>query len=305
MRPDGNYAAAVMQIKKQQQQDDSAALPGARSVFLTHGARTARSVVLLHGFGNSPAEFRGLADSLYSAGYNVWIPRLPYHADRSGASALSHLTTEDLREAARSAADIGAGLGDSATVVGFSTGAVADAWIAEHSPDVQRVVIVSPALALAGEPGWLAQPLVGLALRLPNINYGLARDRRHPDRELGWSTHAIAQIFKLGISVARNADSVPPSVRDIRMLLNANDHTISTGAAIALAKLWTAHGAKVRTYTLPASLRLPHDLIDATEPGSRPALVDAVLEALVGDTALPLGLSKLPQGGELSTRRTW
>ena len=40
------------------------------------------AVVLIHGFTDSPRQFAELADSLYAAGDNVLVPRLPHHALR-------------------------------------------------------------------------------------------------------------------------------------------------------------------------------------------------------------------------------
>ncbi|MGI8548786.1 MAG: hypothetical protein ACR2M1_15900, partial [Gemmatimonadaceae bacterium] len=62
---------------------------------------------------------------------------------------------------------------------------------------------------------------------------------------------------------------------------------------LALASRWAAAGATVTVYQLSDSLRLPHDIIDATEPGGRPALVYPILRALVRDTSLPQWVARL------------
>lgn len=288
-----DYAEASRLIAQQESVDDTAANPKGRSVFLTHGRRTTWAIVLLHGFANSPEQFRGLADSLYAHGSNVWAPRLPYHAALRDASVLSGLKAEDLRNAAGSAVDIGTGLGDSVVVLGFSMGGVAAAWVAQCRSDIQRVVIVSPALALGHVPIPLDRALVSAMLRLPNITHRLVRDPTRTDRELGWSTHAVAQILRLGLAIERVAERSGPSVQDIRMLVNAHDQTISAAAGLALASRWAAAGATVTVYQLSDSLRLPHDIIDATEPGGRPALVRPILRALVRDTPVPEWVARL------------
>lgn len=300
-KPAGDYLEAESRIAQQQRTDDSVAVPGARSIFLTHSCRTAWAVVLLHGFGNSPRQFDGLADSLYAHGFNVWVPRMSYHGEKRGAGMLSRMTAADLRKNAEVATDIGVGLGDSVVVLGFSMGGVAAAWIAQSRTDVQRVVVVSPALALARIPQSLAHPLVSVMLRLPDVRRGLMRDPARSDRELGWSTHAVAQILRLGFAVQQAAHDAGPSVRDIRVLVNAHDHTVNAAAATALAACWAAAGAHVGVYQLPDSLRLPHDVIDATEPGGRSAVVQSIVEDLVGNGSVPRWVVRLNTGSDIAS----
>jgi esterase/lipase len=51
--------------------------------------------VLLHGFTNSPTQFQGVGERLFAIGDNVYIPRLPHHAEREApVSALSRVRAE-------------------------------------------------------------------------------------------------------------------------------------------------------------------------------------------------------------------
>ncbi|MFM8457940.1 MAG: hypothetical protein ACKOB0_03205, partial [Chthoniobacterales bacterium] len=52
---------------------------GGRTIVLTHGYRTARVFVLLHGLTNAPRQFRELGEELFATGANVVIPRLAHH----------------------------------------------------------------------------------------------------------------------------------------------------------------------------------------------------------------------------------
>lgn len=206
---------------------------------------------------------------------------------------LSHLTAEDLRESADAAVDIAHGLGDSVVVVGFSTGGVAAAWIAQHRADVDRVVIVSPAFALAHIPAWLDRPAMNAALRLPNITRHLTRDTARTDRELGWSTKAVAEVIRLGVAVQYDAERSAPAVRDIRMIINAHDRTVNATPAVALAAVWGAAGVRISLYELPDSLRLPHDLIDPDEPGGHTQLVYPVLNAIIYGEPPSISIARL------------
>jgi esterase/lipase len=280
-QPAIDYDEAIRRVHRQQAADDEVVAPGGRTILLEHGRRTPRVVVLFHGFTNSPLQFEPFAKLLYAAGDNVYVPRLPRHALRGGkASLLAGLTAEELRNCADSAADVARGLGDTVVVVGLSAGGTMAAWIAQNRPDVARVVAIAPVLELAHIPSFLAGTLMNLALHMPEITQNYPRDERRPDRELGNSSHAIAQQLRLGAMVRKAADHAAPGVRDIAFLVNASDHTVKTGPAMSLAERWSSQGAAVAVYQLPAALKLAHDVIDETQPSSRPEVVYPVLVAL-------------------------
>jgi esterase/lipase len=166
-------------------------------------------------------------------------------------------------------------------VSGLSAGRTVAAWVGQYRTDVQRVVVVAPALEVTHVPSRLNGTVLRIALRVPNVTRASARDSTEPDREPGWATHAVAQTLKLGVAVRRAAAERAPAVRDLTVLLNAYDRTISNAAAIDLAHRWQGHGAVTHIYQLPDSLRLPHDVIDPRHPGSNTGAVYPVLDALI------------------------
>jgi esterase/lipase len=280
--PARDYTDAAERVRKQQAADDRVAAPGGRSILMDRGRRTPRAIVLFHGFTNSPLQFEPFARLLYAAGDNVYVPRLPRHALRNGtASALAGLTAEELRDCADSAVDVARGLGDTVVIVGLSAGGTMAAWVAQNRPDVGRVVAIAPVLELAHIPSILATVAMKLALHLPEITQNYPREESRPDRELGNSSHAIAQMLRMGMAVRAAAQRAPPGTREITFLVNANDRTVKTAPALALAERWSAAGAAVTVYQLPATLKLPHDVIDETQPVSRPDVVYPALDAMV------------------------
>lgn len=90
--------------------DDPAVAPEAGSVLLTHGTRTARAVLMLHGYTVSPAQFANLARFYFDHGYNVYVPREPGHGlvDRRAEGRLNAI---DLVGYANESINIAAGLG--------------------------------------------------------------------------------------------------------------------------------------------------------------------------------------------------
>ena len=278
-----DYGSATAEIGRRQDVDARVATPGGRSIFLSHGHRTPTVVLLLHGYTNSPLQFDSLGRILYRDGDNVYIPRLPHHADLGGGSeALSRMTAEEMQAAADSAVDIADGLGDTVVVVGLSLGGTMAAWITQYRRDARRVIMIAPLMGLARVPDALEVPLVNLAVRMPNVNSAGGSDVRQPDRETGWSSHAVGQILRLGLAVERASANTPPASNDIAILLNGHDHTISARSVGEVARYWRAHGATVKVYELPATLGLPHDVVDPRQRMRRPDVVYPVIAALVG-----------------------
>ncbi|HTR79187.1 MAG TPA: alpha/beta fold hydrolase [Gemmatimonadaceae bacterium] len=290
--PAATYADGATRMLRRELADDSVVAPGGRSLFLTHGARTPRVVVLFHGFTNAPSQFRLFAEQLYADGDNVYVPRLPDHGEIGGdADSLAHLTAEELRDCADSAVDAAAGVGDSVIVVGFSTGGTLAAWIAQHRSDVRRAVIIAPALELANMPSVFDIPLVNLSLLAPNVTHHAPRDSTAPDQEPGFSSHAVAEMLRLGLAVEDAASHEQPRAGSMVFLLNPNDHTVKAGAAYDLAQHWSDEGAAVQVYQLPDSMHLPHDVVDVREPAGRTAAVYPVFMALTRGVAPPSWVS--------------
>jgi alpha-beta hydrolase superfamily lysophospholipase len=280
--PISEYAAAVARVNALQVSEDSVVAIGGGSILLTHGRRTPRVVVLFHGLTDSPLQYAPLAQRLFQEGDNVFVPRLPHHAERAGnVATLAHLTAEELRDLGDLSTDIAHGLGDTVIVSGLSAGGTVAAWVGQYRADVHRVVLVAPALEVTHVPSLLHGAVLRLALRVPNVTRASPRDSTEPDREPGWATHAVAQTLKLGLAVRDAAARHPAAVHEMIVLLNAHDHTIANGAAIELARRWQRRGATTWVYILPDSLALPHDVIDPRHPGSNVGAVYPVVDALL------------------------
>lgn len=290
--PTDTYAAA-MQLADQVHAADTVAEPHGESIILVHGKRTPRAIVLFHGLGNSPWQDHELADTLFNRGDNVFVPRLPQHALKgANIDDLARLKAEALRDAGDHAIDIANGLGDTVVVLGLSLGGDVAAWAAQFRPEVYRAVIVAPALGLAHIPKPLATPLMNLVLRLPNISKSDGPDSLRPDRALGWSTHAVGEMLRFSTSIRRSAADHAPDARDIRILVNAHDGTVSRRPIDDLAAHWRENGGHVSMYEFPDSLQLPHDVIDPDQPTGNTAVTYPVIIALIYGKNPPANLVK-------------
>jgi esterase/lipase len=275
-----DFSDAIARATRQIAADNVVAATGGSSILRSHGGRAPRAVVLLHGFTDSPRQFAALADSLYTRGDNVFVPRLPHHAERGrDASELAHVTAAELCATTDAAIDIAAGLGDTVIVVGLSVGGTLAAWAAEHRAEVRRAVVIAPPFEIARVPSMLERPLVNLGSHVPNLTRREAVDSMQPDRDPGFATRGLAQLLRLGLAVRRDAEHVTPSA-EVLFLVNANDRTVKIAPVLDVARLWNRRGTAVSVYEFPDSLELPHNVVDPLQRVAKTAAVSPILEAL-------------------------
>ena len=238
--------------------------------FYTHGDKTKKAVVLIHGLTNSPRQFQEIGEKLYSDGYNVLIPRMPYHGlTTHTVSELGNLKTSDLQAFADSVADMAGGLGEQVTVVGLSGGGTVAAEIAQTRGDIDKVVLIAPLFGLSGVPQPADTFLGNLFSRIPNINVNSSSEPPRASVYLGWSSRGVAE-YLLFSHVARPPDGVAaPAVKNIVLITNANDHTVNNDMSKLVVTEWENAGARVTRYEFDRSLGLPHDYIDITGVGNR------------------------------------
>ena len=279
--PTHDYDAAVARANEIIAADSAVAAPGGESILLVHGKKAPRAVVLLHGFTDSPKQFAALADSLYALGDNVFVPRLPHHAEAGrDARQLAKLSAADLCRTGDASVDVAAGLGDTVVVAGLSVGGTIAAWVAEHRPEVKRAVVIAPPFEVYHVPAVLEKPIVNLSSHIPNVTRRATPDSARPDRDPGYTTHALAQVLKLGMVVRRDAGRDVPSSAEVLFLVNANDGTVKTAPVVDLARLWNDRGVPVTVFELPDSLRLAHNILDPIRQRSDADAVYPTLEAL-------------------------
>lgn len=284
-----SFADAVALVALRQATEDSVVVAGGRSLLMTHGARTPRVFVLLHGFTDLPEQFAVVGQHLFAAGDNVYIPRLPRHGSRRAPMrALGRITAEELARFGDSCVTIAGGLGDSIIVVGLSAGGAVAASVAQSHAQVRRAVLIAPAIAAGVLSDDAAHGAVVLASKLPEITRTNAPiDSTRSDYVQGITTHGLAQVLRLGESVREASAAQEPAAKDMSFLLNEVDHTVSQQAALDLAQHWSAHGARVAVHTFPASLGLPHNVMETDARGGNVALVFPVVEALARGVAPP------------------
>lgn len=285
--PAPSYAVALARFAEVQRREAALPLlPVARSRLLEHGRPTDRVIVLLHGLTNCPAQFEQLGQSLYSRGWNVYIPRLPRHgmADRRSAN-LTSLRADELREFADASVDLARGLGAEITVCGLSAGGTVGAWIAGHRPDVARAVLVAPATGLVRTDGfWLNRLAFLLLPLLPDLvtDRFTADPHAPPHCYPGFSSRSLGELLRLSAATIGQAMRRPPAVQDVALVTSRNDTAINDAVLWRLVSLWRARGLERFTaHDFPAAAGVQHDMIDPAQPYQRTAVVYPLLLDLI------------------------
>lgn len=238
--------------------------------FYTHGDKTAKAVVLVHGLTNSPRQFEELGQMLFNDGYNVLIPRMPYHGLQTHTvSELGNTTAMDLNRFAGDTADIAVGLGDEVTVVGLSGGGTIAGWITQNRSDIHKTVLIAPLYGLAEVPPFVSRMAGNLFSRIPDIDFSSSSEPPRASVYLGWSTRGIAEYLILSRVARPDGDDSPAGVRNITEVTNGNDHTVNNGITNTVVNAWEGTGATITHYEFDQSLGLPHDYIDITAIGDK------------------------------------
>lgn len=249
--------------------------PDCASRLLTHGHRTKRVYVLLHGLTNCPKQFVPFGQLLFDEGSNVLIPRFPYHgyADRL-TDAVKNLRAEDITRTVDSAVDIANGLGDEVVIVGLSMSGAAAAWAAQMRPEVDFVVLLSPFLAIPKVPQFVNSALRNWANLLPNLSPWwdpeLREELSGPEYAYArFSTRAIAQSLRLADVAFHQAERRRPTIRKAYAITSGADEAINHQRVRDLLDLWAAHGIQIEAVEIPAEENIPHDFIDPNQPDER------------------------------------
>jgi pimeloyl-ACP methyl ester carboxylesterase len=272
LRPATTYAEALARLQHLQAQEAAAILDCCRTYALTHGQRTPRAIVFLHGFTNCPYQFHQLAEQFYAVGYNVLNVRLPRHGlqDRR-APGFDQLTAEEMVDLTNAVIDLACGLGEQVTVLGFSLGGILAGWAAQHRADVDQAVLVSPAVGLRPPILHRQRLIANLLARWPDFFQWWDPVRKAdksgpPHMYWGFSSRALSQLLRLGVIVREEATQAKPAARSILVITNPTDELVAEPVVAQLVATWRRQGAAIQTYAFPVDWQLIHDLMDPSQP---------------------------------------
>ena len=275
--PAMSYAEALAAMQHLESRDGADINPVCRSGAMLHGQRMPRAIVLLHGFTSCPAMWRVLAPDFYDRGYNVITVRLPHHGLQNRLTDdLQQLSAGELIRAGDEAVDIASGFGDEVVVAGISAGGVLTAWLAENR-GIAEAVVINPALTAPHAPGFAALPIANALTTAPNQFLWWNSDTKAaiqgpPYAYPRFPTHALGEVFRLGLSVAAGSHSMPRAQRLV-VITTENDPGTSNEFTGEIVDAWRSSGADVVTYSFPASEIGFHDILSPEQPYQKTDLV--------------------------------
>lgn len=286
--PAKNYEEAIQRISALQALDTEEINPLSFTSLLTHGRKTERAILLLHGYTSSPRQYVKFAAEFFQRGYNVLMPRFPHHGfkDRM-TTALKNQTEQELLSCTNAAVDILQGLGDHVTVAGCSMGGVLALWVAQHRADVSLACAISPALAYQSIPLALTPLVIRAFLWMPNQFWWW--DSKLKDAPIPplhnyprYATRGLAHFSNIGLKLRAASHHTKPQAGSVLVIINPTDEHLNNAYAREIVQRWKALGAQqVRQYEIDPNLKLLHDLMDPDQPYqqvdvSYPILLDQI-----------------------------
>ncbi len=283
--PAQNYAEAVERIETLQA-GESNLNPVCRTQFMTHGKKTERVIIFVHGYTNCPQQFTELGKRFYALGYNVLIAPEPHHglADRM-TDEQARLTAEELAAYSSQVVDIAQGLGDYVVMAGISQGGVITAWAAQNRSDVDLAVLISPGFGFKQIPTPLTTAIGNFFLLAP-VSYEwwdpqLMENAGPSYAYPRYTRRVLGQLIRLGAAVQVEAQQSAPAAHAILVVTNANDTSVNNELTAQIVQEWQAHGANLSTYEFRTEMGLPHDLIDPNQENGNVELVYPSLIELI------------------------
>lgn len=274
------HAESVERINELLNRDDDSLNPLARTILWTHGHKTARTMVFLHGFTNNPNQFREIGQQFFERGYNVFIPRAPYHGDKDRMThILAQQTVEGLLKYLNESLDMAHGLGDELYLAGFSMGGILSLWAALERSDVTLSTSISPALGFHTLPRPITGTVARLLLKMPNrfvLWNPLQNDHpRHAYPQ--YPTWGLAHMILLGQQVIKKSQTQKPQTA-AKLILNPTDLAVHNGFARQIYKNWQKLGSQnISLYEFDPRHLLMHDLIDPDQPTQKIDVVYPIL----------------------------
>lgn len=291
-RPGRSFEESLAHVDEMQEQDNTdLAHDVCITKLLHHGQKTEHVLVLLHGFTTCPEQFHELGKQYFEAGYNVLIPRMPYHGLRDRLTdALLHLTAENLAAFGDRVVDTARGLGKKVSVMGISGSGTLVCWLAQNREDIDFAFSIAPLFGLAFIPAWFTKTFERLAFLLPNIFlWWDPRTKANNPYSIFYAyprypSKALFEILRLAMITRFQAQQAAPKAHQIVMLMNDSEPAVSNTEIMKLIQCWKRYpNVRLSEVHFEKDLKLPHDIITPGTPNLpiediHPRLVNTVKE---------------------------
>ena len=306
--PASSYQAAMQKFAELEKSESSLPLsPEGKSRIFSHGKKTERVFVLLHGLTNCPEQFVPLAKILFQSGANVVIPRARYAGYTDLMNGVQGLqSAQDLLDQAAQGLDIAAGLGDRVSLVGLSGSAVAATWMAANRDGIESVLILSPFFSLHGHPVWQIDGLAAILSKVPNFykwwNDDLKENNPGPAYAYRrYGTRCMADVIQLSRVVRSRLSTQPLRAGRLDILITGTDKGAHNDLTNQLAAEWAAKNpGHVTIFEFPEKAGVPHDMVDPYQPEQKIRITyPRILELLGVPSAPPSACDSPRQTGKV------
>ena len=275
--PARDYEEAMAKFSAIEKRESSLPLrPEGRSRLFTHGKKTDRAFVLLHGLTSCPEQFVPLANILFQSGASVVIPRARHAGYADTMNNDQGLQSgQDLLDQAAEGLDIAAGLGGRVTIVGLSGSAVAAAWMAENRDGIDSALLLAPFFGLNGHPVWQIDALASVLTRIPNSYKWWNEDLKEKNPGPAYAyprygTFCMADTIQLSRSVRAGIGRQPLKAGRLDILTTGTEQGANNALTHQLAADWAAKTpGRVTIYEFPDKAGVPHDMVDPNQPDAK------------------------------------
>jgi esterase/lipase len=283
-----DYESAKKSIQTRNNNSAPFINPNCGDKLMEHGKKTAKVVVIYHGFTNCPQQFEILGQQLFDKGYNVYIPRMPYHGHSNVLTdEAASFNVDQLVDFARDTIYTATGLGDKIDLMGISGGGLLATWAGLQLQNIDRIMNIAPLYSPLDYSEWELHSISNILRLLPN-QYRWWDDKIQEKVEVGpkyayprYSLKAINAFLKLSLDLKQKLDfpqNLQPNKKYI-LITTENDKAINNNVAYNYStKILAIPKTSFISYQFPAELDLNHDIID---PNQRQAKIATVYPKLL------------------------
>lgn len=228
--------------------------PECQTKLLSHGKKTAKSVVMYHGVSSCSYQFSDLAQYFYNQGYNVYAPTAPKHG-LVDHKTYSTITSEELVDFANQSANIATAIGDDVGAIGMSGGGMLASWTTQYHTHFSRMLVLSPFFEPARKQAaaYKIKPFLLLyGNRIIPDTYSVSEDGGE-----GLSYYALTQFAIVGKNLPEPARKT--DLQSVGLVMAEDDEQINQPMARAiLSDIADKNQIKLSTYDIPASWHIQH-----------------------------------------------
>lgn len=256
------YQQAIKHIASlNREESETSVQPQCTSTLMSHGKKTAKTVVMLHGITACPEQFNELGKAFFDQGYNVYIPRVPHHGF-ADTKLHKNVITKELVDYANDSVTAATGLGDEVGVIGLSGGGAIATWAAEYRPEVSRLLVLSPFY----EPDASQAPKWQLPLLKKLYGYHLLSNSFSGPNETGFSLWALANYLILTDNLKENPAGL--NLKSIGVVTSAADEVIDHNLARSIPQtIADKNDLTLLKRELPKEWDIGHAIVSPTETG--------------------------------------